>query len=109
VKICEKLKKADHHRLFFFRFVVTAFIVLAVTAAKTTGSDHAENAQENKTVGNPEEIVEIYDTKEFSTGEKADDPSKHQQGAENAGCPSEIIDDCTKFHIDSFLVNIKVN
>jgi hypothetical protein len=97
VFLCENKK-----RLFIFLLVVAALIVFAVTAAKTTCSDHAENAQEKETVGNPEEIIEIYYSKEFGTDKEADDTSKHQQGAEYSGSPSEIINDCTKFHIDLF-------
>ncbi len=57
-------------------------------------ADQAEYAQEEKTVGDEKVVIEVAYAKEFLAGEVADHAGQHEQGAENAGSPAEITDDC---------------
>jgi hypothetical protein len=71
---------------------------MTIAAAKATGPDEDKYTQEQKAVGDKEEIVEIHDAKEFSSNEKADNPTQHQESAENAGSPSGVFTNRIEFH-----------
>jgi len=90
-------------RLFILPFFLAAIVIFAAAAAAETPCSYKdENTQENKAVCNEKIVVEISDTQEFGTCEKPDNAAQHQQGAENPGSPSEIVNNCRKFHSDWF-------
>ncbi len=77
-----------------FTFVVSAVF----TAAERPCSNHAEDPEEKKAVGDKKIIDKISDIKEFASGKETYYACQHEQGTEYTADPSEPVNNVRQFH-----------